>query len=175
MDVSQGKTRGFRRTLPAPYLESGDINPAALRFYRTQHGLSETELARLLHMSRNTVSNVERGKRRPNQHNEHVFYNFMMATASLMAECDGVVPPSRSFRHLLSQPPEYRDPFMVKVTVERDRVVSTLRHEMAQLERENEELRRQLHAYKSGDYLRRIDEARDQIELVRQEVLRNLS
>lgn len=175
MEVSQGKERGFRRTLPAPYLESGDLNPSAVRFYRHQHGMTQEELAQVLNISRGTVTNVERGLRRPVKWIEHSLYNFCMATAEIMADNDGIVPPNRSFRHALIQPEDRRNRHLSEVMALRGKYIHDITSERDRLRRENEELRKELNAYKSGDYLNRINRLTDELEVVRQQVLRNVS
>lgn len=128
-----------RIVIPNLYLESGEVNPDAIRYYRHLHKLSQAQLADLLMVSKNAVCGWENGHFRPAPDVEVRIYQFVQATAEIMRQHDGIVPPSKSFKQLL----EIDEPLATAISghlVSRRRVVE-IETEVAHLRDENARLK----------------------------------
>lgn len=121
-----------RAATPHLYLGDGSIANDTTTEMRKAHHLTKSQLGQLLGVSRRTIRAWEYGEWPPTRGARERLVAFMLATAAIMAEHHGIVPPHMSFRkHVLplpdgSQPP--RPDWLIEVDIEpvRQQVRDTL-------------------------------------------------
>lgn len=133
--------------IPNLYLISGDINPDALRWYRHVHGLTQMQFASLLGVGLRTYEGWEGGETNPRERYVAALDMFVRATARIMAQHNGIIPPQeRLVRALVQTAPgtwEVRESGheMVKeVLARQSEIVEELEEEVTRLRRRNHEL-----------------------------------
>lgn len=91
---------------PQIYLQDGEMNPHAIRFFRMQHGLSQAQFAELIGCSLQTASHWEQGRFAPSDLYRDRVHQFCLATIRLLRKFDGWLPPSAMFRRYFDGPEE---------------------------------------------------------------------
>lgn len=172
--MSYGKQPGHQRVVPALYLESGDINPDAVRYYRSQHNMSQADLAALLGLHHRTISNLERGDR-VSAITQDLVAQFVKATQDIMRKHNGIVPGPESFKYIRAMPKKERDQALARIMAERDRLVEELRQENAQLRWHIKELEQQLRENSYDEYISAIERLNDEVTRLRQRKPRALT
>lgn len=79
---------------PQIYLQDGEINPEAIRFFRNQHGLSQAKFAELIGCSLSTAALWEQGRITPGHTYRDRVHQFCIMTIRLLNKFDGWLPPS---------------------------------------------------------------------------------
>lgn len=83
---------------PRIYLNDGEINPDAVRFYRNQHDLTQEMLAEFFNVAAQSVAYWERGVVTPGTKNRDKLHQFFVASIRMLQKYDGIIPPSKKFR-----------------------------------------------------------------------------
>lgn len=86
---------------PRFYLYDNRPNPEAIKFYRSQHDLTQVGLAKLLSVSVDSVRRWERGQASPRLQSSNRLHQFVVATIRLLQRYDGIIPPSKRFRRFI--------------------------------------------------------------------------
>lgn len=113
--LSDGAEKELPVYLPNPYLESGQLNPSAVRTYRKMHGLTQKQMAELLGLASRTIQYVEAGRRYARRTEEAIF-QFIRATFDMVDDY-GIIPPSKRFNIYFSLPESQRKQWFQEMLV----------------------------------------------------------